>query len=408
MMRGVQGAHGPMTRRRRTGVGGASRSGSVGAERRSSLFWRLLPTYLVVIAVAAATTLLSAESFAPYFLRHHVDPMMQGLARSMMPTMPADMAGDLNAAYRRALSQSILWSVLAAAATSGLAALFVTRRIVAPLRAMRRASRRIAEGRYHDRLATDAPGEVGDLAVAFNAMADTLEHTENTRMQLLTDVAHEFRTPLGNLRGYVEGIEDGVFRAEPAVFDACRRQLERLDRLLHDLNLLSRIESGQVELAPGPVEASDLLARAAAAITPAFRQKGVQLQAPAPASLPTVLADPDRTAQVFDNLLRNALRFTPRGRAVSLGARRVAGGVRFEVADEGPGIDPVDLPHVFRRFYRGDKSRGHGDGVGSGIGLTIARELVLRQGGDMGVDSRAGNGAHFWFTLPRADRADRS
>lgn len=375
----------------------------IAAERRSSLFWRLLPTYLIVIAVAAATMLLSAESVAPYFLHRHVGQMMRSVQGSPTEAMALDMADDLATAYSRALTQAFGWSVLAAAAASGLVGLFVTRRIVAPLRAMRRASRRVADGRYHDRLATDAPGEIGDLADAFNAMADTLEHTENTRVQLLADVAHEFRTPLSNLRGYLEGLEDRVFAAEPAVFDACRRQLGRLDRLLNDLSLLSRIETGQIELAPRPVETLSLLEQAVTDMAPAFQQKGVTLQLEPPTSQLRVLVDAGRTAQVFDNLLHNALRFTPRGRAVMLAAQCVGDEVRFEVVDEGPGIEPADLRNVFKRFYRGDKSRGQTDGAGSGIGLTIARELVERQGGAIGVESALGRGARFWFTLPLAN-----
>ena len=376
------------------------------ADRRSSLFWRLLPTYLIVIAVAAATMLLSAQSVAPYFLHRHVDQMMRAAQGSPMEAMTLEMADDLAIAYSRAMSQAIVWSVLAAAAASGLVGLYVTRRIVAPLRAMRRASRRIADGRYHDRLGAGAPGEIGDLADAFNAMADTLEHTENTRVQLLADVAHEFRTPLSNLRGYLEGLEDRVFAAEPAVFDACRRQLGRLERLLNDLGLLSRIETGQIELTPRPVEALDLLEQAVIDMAPAFQQKGVELQLPTRTSSLTGLADADRTAQVLGNLLHNALRYTPSGKAVRLVAQGVGDEVRFEVADEGPGIGPADLRNIFKRFYRADKSRGHSEGSGSGIGLTIARELIERQGGAIGVESALGQGARFWFTLPLANGGD--
>lgn len=370
--------------------------------RHRSLFWRLLPTYLIVIVVAAATTLLSGESVGPYFLHHHVDEMMRGVQGTAMQAMVLDMSNDLGLAYRRALTSSLVWAILASAATSGLVALFVTRRIVAPLRAMRRASRRIANGSYQDRLDPGAPGEVGDLAEAFNAMAETLEHTERTRMELLADVAHEFRTPLSNLRGYVEGIEDGVFRPDKPVFGACKRQLERLDHLIEDLSLLSRLETGQVALNPAPVAPRVLLEQAVADLAPGFVQKGVRLRIVAQGSSPAVLADPERTPQVLTNLLQNALRFTPSGREVRLDAIHEGDAVRFDVLDQGPGIDPADAPHVFRRFYRGDKSRGRDDGAGSGIGLTIARNLVERQGGDIGVASTPGSGAHFWFTLPVA------
>lgn len=374
--------------------------------RRASLFWRLLPTYLIVIVVATLTTLLAAESIAPYFLHHHVDQMMRGLQGPAMQRMALDMASDLNGAYQRALTQSLLWAVLASALAAGFVGLFVTRRIVAPLRAMRHVSRRVATGSYQDRLDLGAPGEVGDLAEAFNTMAETLERSEHRRVELLADVAHEFRTPLSNLRGYIEGIEDGVFQATTTPLLACRRQLDRLDHLVEDLSLLSRVETGQLPFHPRHLGATELLDHAFTAMTPNFMQKGVTLAVgEAPGSL-DVTADPERTGQVLTNLLRNALRHTPAGGSVILRATgEPVGFVRFEVVDTGSGIDPLDLPNIFKRFYRGDRSRGYDPSTGSGVGLTIARQLVERQGGEIGVDSTLGRGSRFWFTLPRPSMA---
>ncbi len=376
---------------------------------RASLFWRLLPTYLIVIVVGALTTLLAAESVAPYFLHHHVDQMMRGLQGPTMQRMALDMAGDLNVAYRRALTQSLLWAVLASALAAGLVGLFVTRRIVAPLRAMRRVSRRIATGSYQDRLDLGAPGEVGDLAEAFNTMAETLERSEHRRVEQLADVAHEFRTPLSNLRGYIEGLEDGVFQPTATTLLACRRQLDRLEHLVEDLSLLSRIETGQLPLQPQRFSVAMLVGHALGAMTPSFLHKGVALVADAlPPSL-EVTADPERTGQVLTNLLRNALRHTPPGGTVTVrAAGEAAGHVRFEVLDTGTGIDPIDLPNIFKRFYRGDRSRGHDPVTGSGVGLTIARQLVERQGGEIGVESTPGTGSRFWFTLPGPSASNRS
>ena len=368
---------------------------------RTSLFWRLLPSYLLVIAVAAAAAFLVGEALAPYFLRNHMDAMMRGMDGTVgMGGSAAALATNLDQAYRRALSESIAWAALAAAVVAAGVALFVTARIVTPLRDMTRASARIAGGRYGDRLDPRAPGEVGDLATAFNRMADTLQRSEERRVELLADVAHEFRTPLSNLRGYVEGLQDGVFEDPAPVLDASWRQLDRLGHLVDDLSLLSRVETGQLELHVGPVEARALAQATAAAFAPDADRAGVRLQVDVRAPGAVVRADRERSLQVLANLVGNALRYTPGGGRVTIEVEAPAhGSVRFAVRDTGPGVPPADLPNVFKRFYRGDKARSPHAG-GSGIGLTIARQLVERQGGEIGVTSPPGEGATFHFTLP--------
>lgn len=374
--------------------------------RRSGLFWRLLPSYLLVILVAAAAAFLVGEALAPFFLRHHMNAMtaaMAGRGGSL-----AGMSSDLSEAYRRALSQSIGWAALVAAAVSAGVALFVTTRIVTPLRDLTRASERIAGGRYSDRLDERGPGEIGELAAAFNRMADTLQHSEERRVELLADVAHEFRTPLSNLRGYVEGLEDGVFDESASVFEAFHRQLERLAHLVDDLSLLSRVETGQLELGPEPLDAGELARAAAAPFQPDAERRGIDLRVQAAGPSTRALADRERTLQVLANLLGNAMRYTPTGGTVTLEvAPDGRDAVRFSVSDTGPGVAPEDLPNVFKRFYRGDKARSPHAG-GSGIGLTIARQLVERQGGAIAVSSPPGQGATFSFTLPRAGEGART
>lgn len=369
------------------------------APREPSLYWRLLPSYLLVVAVAAGTALLAGEALAPFFLQRHVDVMVDTLHAHGDQTLDA-MADDLEAGFRRALTQSLLWALAVSALAASLVGLYVTRRVVRPLRALTRASRRIAGGRYSQRLDGRAPGEIGELAAAFNTMAEALERSEERRVQLVADLAHEFRTPLSNLRGYLEGLEDGVFRPDELAAPA-KRQVERLERLADDLSLLSRVETGQLELHPATVGAAALLEAAADAFRPHFEAKGVALDVrPVPSGL-TVWADEERTGQVLGNLIANALRFTPQGGGVTLTAAATAGGgARFDVSDTGIGIPPDQLALVFNRFYRGDQARAQRDGSGSGIGLTLAKQLVERQGGEIGVSSRPAEGSSFWFTLP--------
>lgn len=370
---------------------------------RSSLYWRLLPSYLVVVVVALGTMFLAGEALAPYFLQRHVDAMMESLHARGDQTLDA-MADDLAAGFRRALTQSLLWALVASGAAATMVGLYVTRLVVRPLRALTRASGRIAGGRYSQRLTQRAPGEIGELAAAFNTMAATLEKSEERRVQLMADVAHEFRTPLSNLRGYLEGLEDGVFAPEELAVPA-RRQLQRLERLADDLSLLSRVETGQVDLHPAEVAAVTLLDAVAEAFRPRFEAKDVTLEVAAAPDV-RVWADAERSGQVLTNLVANALRFTPAGGRVKLAVYAVGEGwVRFEVSDTGVGIPQGQLSLVFNRFYRGDQARAQQEGGGSGIGLTLAKQLVERQGGDIGVSSRLGQGSTFWFTLPRAPDA---
>jgi len=370
---------------------------------RPSLYWRLLPSYLLVIVVGAGTTFLAGEALAPLLLQRHVDAMVETLHAHGTQSLDA-MEADLEAGFSRALTQSLLWALLASGAAATLVGLYVTRRLVRPLRALTRASRRIAGGRYSQRLGSGAPGEIGELAAAFNVMAETLERSEERRVQLMADVAHEFRTPLSNLRGYLEGLEDGVFKPEELAAPA-RRQVQRLERLADDLSLLSRVETGQVQLNPDQADATALLLAVADAFRPRFEAKGVELEVRAMPGV-SVWADPERTDQVLTNLVANALRFTPSSGRVTLAVTALTDGhARFEVSDTGVGIPADQLGLVFNRFFRGDQARAQQEGSGSGIGLTLAKQLVERQGGDIGVSSSVGQGSSFWFTLPTEPKA---
>jgi len=369
---------------------------------KSSLYWRLLPAYLLVIVVGAGTTFLAGEALAPYFLQRHVDDMMGTLQGGGTQSFDV-MAADLEAGFRRALTQSLLWALLASAVAAGVVGLYVTRRLVRPLRALTHASRRIAGGQYSQRLGGGAPGEIGELAAAFNVMAETLERSEERRVQLMADVAHEFRTPLSNLRGYLEGLEDGVFKPEDLAAPA-RRQVQRLERLADDLSLLSRVETGQVRLNFARADAAALLDTVAAAFRPRAETKGLELEVRAMPNI-SVWADAERTDQVLTNLVANALRFTPSGGRIALAVTALTDGhARFEVSDTGVGIPPDQLGLVFNRFFRGDQARAQQEGGGSGIGLTLAKQFVERQGGEIGVSSRVGQGSSFWFTLPTEPR----
>ena len=366
--------------------------------RNLSLYWRLLASYLLIILVGCFTFYLAGDTFATLFFDQHMGGMMQQM-RGTGPMMDL-MVSDLGAAYQQASRQGMVWGVSAAALIASAVSLFVSRRIAAPVRKMQRASRRIAAGRYQERLDPQAPGEIGELAASFNDMAHALEQTETRRVDLLANVAHEFKTPLSSLRGYVTGLRDGTFAAEDETFEACARQVTRLERLVADLALLSRVETGQETLQLEPLAVADLLEAVASSFRPDYGVNGVVLEV-APATGPYVQADAERTLQALTNLLDNALKHTPCGGMVTVTARAQGDVILFEVRDTGEGVAAAELPHLFTRFYRTDKARRHAPEQGSGIGLTIVKHYVERQGGQVGVKSVLGEGSVFWFTLPR-------
>jgi len=373
------------------------------SRRPDSLAWRVFGSYLIVVAVAALGALVAGEAFAPFLLDRHMRSMGGGMGHFGPSAGGASsaMAADLAAAYRSALTQSLAWAAIVATVAAALVAWTVTRRIVAPLGALRAASRAIANGRTGERLDTSAPGEIGDLAATFNTMAAALEQSDAIRRQLLTDLSHELRTPLSNLRGYLEALEDQVFTLDAATTAALRRQVDRMERLVADLSLLTRLEAGQVPIEVAPVDLGALIADSLAAFRARFDEKGVALAAAAGGPGPWVVADATRTAQVLENLLSNALRHTPPGGRVEVATRPLGEAVRVDVRDTGPGVPEGQREAVFRRLVRGDPARSTSDGEGSGIGLTIAKGLVTRQGGEIGVADAEGGGADFYFTLPR-------
>jgi histidine kinase len=242
--------------------------------------------------------------------------------------------------------------------------------------------------------------ELGTLANNFNAMAETLERTEERRQQLIADVAHELRTPLSTIKSYMEGLIDQVLPAEPATYELVDQEANRLTRLVQDLQDLSRAEASQLELRFQAAEVRELVEAAVARLEPQYQGKGVLLDTSLAERLPNVWVDRDRIIQVFLNLLGNALQYTPAGGRVLLEASRRGGNVQFSVNDTGIGISAEHLPHVFDRFYRADRSRSRAGG-GSGLGLTIAHHVVEAHGGRIWAESAGPDqGARFFIALP--------
>ena len=365
---------------------------------KNSLGLKLMISYLVVIIVGVVTLTLAAESVVPTAFNRH----MLGMQQMMGGQMGRQMAADLFTNFRAAVTEALVVSTVMALVSAIVVSLFVSRRVVTPVRQMMQASRRIASGHYHERVAVLSADELGQLAQSFNQMAASLEQTEAIRRDLIGNVAHELRTPLTTIKGYMEGLIDGVLPAHPNTYQQVYREADRLQRLVFDLQELSRVEAGAFELDRRRLDLRLLVGQIAARLRPQFEEKEVELTLDLAESLAPVLADEDRISQVLLNLAGNALQYTPAGGCVTITAKQVNTQVQITVRDTGIGISAEHLPHVFTRFYRVDKSRSRVGG-GSGIGLTITKHLIEAHGGQVWASSDGPNqGSTFGFSLPPA------
>jgi signal transduction histidine kinase len=378
-----------------------------------SLGARLFVSHFLVALVAAFTLLTALYLIAPMIFGRLMSGMM-GADGGMMGTdggmmRPSDMEGMMGL-VGRAFGLTLLYSLLVAGAVAAVIAaassLFVSRRIVEPLRNMMAATRRIAAGRYGERVPVGEPDELGALSESFNAMAASLEEAEKKRLELIGDVSHELRTPLSTLQGYMEGLMEGVVEPSEETWALLYGEAERMRRIVDDLGRLSHAEPGQLDLEITVLSPAEAVGIAVERMAPLFDEKGVELENAAPENLPPVSADGDRVVQVLTNLLGNALRHTPAGNRVAVEAEPRENAVVFWVKDTGAGIPAGDLPHVFERFYRAEKSRSRSEARGgSGLGLAISRALIEAMGGRIRAESPGpGKGARFSFSLPLADR----
>ena len=297
------------------------------------------------------------------------------------------------------VNRSLFWAGIGAAALGILLVWLLSRRTLAPLQSLGAVARRLGRGDLSQRADTTGPAEVRELAHSFNVMAEGLEEAERHRRNLTADIAHELRTPLSNIQGYLEAIRDGLVQPTPDTIDTIHAQAIHLSRLVEDLRLLAQVESGDLRLQLSRARIQELLPSSVEAVRPRAEAKGVALSLEADPSLPSLELDVTRIAQVVDNLLENAITHTPEGGRVTVTARAAGSFVEMEVADTGPGIAPEDLPRLFDRFYRADPSRSRSTG-GSGLGLTIARRLVEAHGGAIEADSVPGEGSRFTIRLP--------
>ena len=313
--------------------------------------------------------------------------------------LPSDLVDPEASRISSLVNRYLLWVGIGAAALGTLLVWLLSRRTLAPLQRLGATARRLGRGDLSQRAETAGPSEIRQMAHSFNAMASELEEAERHRRNLTADIAHELRTPLSNIQGYLEVIKDGLIQPAPETIDTIHGQAVHLSRLVEDLRLLAQVEAGGLELQLSKARIGDLLQSSIEAVRPRAEAKEVALSLRTDPALPEVDLDPTRVAQVVGNLLENAITHTPQGGRVMVSAHVAADAVEVAVADTGPGIAPEDLPRLFDRFYRVDPSRSRNTG-GSGLGLTIARRLVEAHGGSIEAESAVGQGSRFTFRLP--------
>ncbi|MBW6466122.1 MAG: HAMP domain-containing protein [Brevefilum sp.] len=388
---------------------------------KNRLFWKFFFSYFILILISLVVLMVLIRVLLPGIFDSYLGSMTRLFSRYGMDEAGHMGTGghglrmmgwsvlytDLFEIFNQIILEAALFALLPSVVIALGVSAVMSHQFVRPLRQMARAADRIADGHYEERLPQaehqlESQDELERLAARFNRMTAQLEQVEDMRQKLIGDVAHELRTPLTVIKGSLEGLMDGVLPTDASTYERIYRQVDRLDRLVNELQELNRIEEGVLELELGAVDLQKFLTNLIQTMQVNFTTKNVALNLDLPDGSLIALADQDRLDQVMFNLLSNALRSTPSGGRVSVKGERLAGAVRISVEDTGVGIAPEHLEKVFARFYRVDDSRSRQAG-GSGIGLTVAKKLVEAMGGRIWAESAGlGQGAAFRFTLPLA------
>ena len=367
---------------------------------REQLGAKLFIANLAVILIGVIILAITIQVTIPAAFNRHMGMMASGGMMGMGQGQGQGAGKTLFENFRASMFESLVYAVAASVLAALLVSLFLSRRIVAPVRDLTDASQRLTDGHYDERVQVNGSDEIAQLAARFNQMAAQLEQVESMRRQLIGDVTHELRTPLTSIKGYMEGLVDGVLPATPETFNQIHHEADRLSRLVDDLQELSRVEAKAYSLDFRSVTVSNLVQTTVKRLSPQATAKRINLRSSLPADLPHILADEDRITQVLVNLVANAIQYTPEGGDVTISAARHEDEIYISIKDSGIGIPPEHLANLFTRFYRVDKSRSRNAGGGSGIGLTIAKHLVEAHGGRIWAESAGeGQGSTFSFSL---------
>ena len=366
---------------------------------KANLRSRLLISQLIVLAVTvSALATVSRLSTPRYFVVTLERMERQGIRIQQVK-------GQLMEGFEDAWVRGMLWSIVLGGSTAGGISYWLSRRIIRPLLRMETVTRQFAAGDFSSRVPPLEIPEFDRLGHSFNRMANDLEGVEHRRRELVGDLTHELRTPLTIVKGYLEGLADGAIAPNPETYRRLVVETERLQRLVNDLQELSKLESGYLPIEARKVELTPLITQVANRFADQLiGSENLQLTTSLSAELPAVWGDPARIEQILVNLLSNALRHTTAGEVNIRAYTQKQNGkdvIWVAVSDTGVGIAEADIPHVFERFWRADRSRDRSSG-GSGVGLAICRRLVELQNGQITVSSQENKGSTFSFSLPIA------
>lgn len=328
---------------------------------RSHFGAKLLFSYLVIIVVGVFVLILASQFLLPAAFNRHMGGMMNEgmgmMGNGMMNGQGNSSMSQLYIDFRASFNEALMYAALAAMATAILLSFLFSRRVIAPVQAMSQAAQRIADGRYDERVQINGDDELAQLAIRFNQMAEKLNQVESMRRRLIGDVSHELRTPLTAIKGSMEGLMDGVLPATGETFQEIYLEADRLNRLVDDLQELSRVEARAYQLDFRPLDISSLARTVTKRLAPKAQTKHITLECKLTSDPLTVLADEDRAIQILTNLTGNALQYTPEGGRVTIFSKRIGNEVQVSVRDTGLGLPPEHISHIFDRFYRVDKSR---------------------------------------------------
>ena len=349
------------------------------------LHWKLMLTTTVpVIAVIVGIIWLAFDQLAADYFMVLMDKYM------VSPT-------DTHRAFLTAVHRYLLWAGLVALLLAFLLSYLLTRRVLRPLSAMIDASRQIAAGNFAARVEARPDDEIGELGQAFNRMGASLEQLEKLRKTMVADVAHELRTPLTNLRGYLEGLSDGIIPPDKQTLDMLQQENLRLVSLVEDLSQLAQADAARAYLEREAVDLQECIREIVMLYRMSFEEKEIRLSMQIDEGM-TVQADRNKLLRAVRNLVENCCKYTPPGGRVTIACAARDASVRAEFINSGPGIPDKDIPFIFERFFRAEPSRSR-DAGGAGIGLAIVKELIEAHGGRVGAESAPGE-TRIWFELP--------
>jgi signal transduction histidine kinase len=353
---------------------------------RQRLLWKLLVGHIVpifaifTVVVWQAVDRRAAEYYRELEERFHVSP------------------SDAHGRFLEAIHHHMFWGVLVALIFTLLFTYLLTSWVLRPLLQITAITKKVADGNYSERVNVVSRYEGGQLADAFNHMAENLEMIESLRKNMVADISHELRTPLTNLRGYMEGLSDSVIPPTRETFQMLEQEVLRLVNLVDDLQQLARADAAKAFLDCKELSLHELLGQIMELYRPNFQEKEIDVQWQLDPGSELVTADRDKLLQAIRNLADNAWKYTPRRGSVTISAQCTADGIKTVFTNSGAMIAEKDIPYLFERFFRADRSRSR-DAGGAGIGLAIVKELIEAHGGAVGAESDAG-GTRVWFTLP--------